>query len=96
MAYGVGWLNQVQIKLIFSLLILILAIVLWSNWELLWSNWELLFYEFNVGIGWIFSAAVCGVTGFFKNRLSEGLMWGLLAPIVGIIIILSKPKRNIN
>ena len=90
MACRGGWLNCVQIKLIFSLLILILAFFLWSNWELL-------FYEFNeIGIGWIFSTAICGVIGFFKNRLSEGLMWGLLAPIVGIIIILSKPKRNIN
>jgi hypothetical protein len=74
--------------LFFSLTLTILGI-------LLWSNLEFIMYESNgIGVGWMTNVVICGLIGVFKNRVWEGLMWGMIAPLIGVLVMLSKQKKK--
>ena len=42
---------------------------------------------------WIFCAIVGGAIGSMKNRTAEGVLWGALLAVIGIIIILCRSKN---
>ena len=75
-------------KFIIFIYILIVGIIVWTNIDFLVHK------NRTLSIGWIYSTIFCGVIGIFKKRVTEGLMWGVIAPVIGIIILLSKPKRE--
>jgi hypothetical protein len=47
-------------------------------------------------IFWIFCAIVAGAIGAMKNRTAEGVLWGSLLGIIGVIVILCKSKKTEN
>lgn len=43
---------------------------------------------------WIFCAIISGAIGSMKNRTAEGVLWGALLGVIGIIVMLCKSKKE--
>tara|TARA_B100000989_G_C19409590_1_gene413722 strand:- start:283 stop:435 length:153 start_codon:yes stop_codon:yes gene_type:complete len=43
---------------------------------------------------WIFCAIIGGAIGSAKNRTAEGVLWGGLLGVIGIIVILCRGKKT--
>ena len=44
-------------------------------------------------IFWIFCAIIAGAIGAGKNRTAEGVLWGGLLGIIGVVVILCRSKK---